>query len=155
MFSVSLCLDGNYCRSTAILNVVVWIVFPQGSCMCVEICNFCLILWHLTVFYLLHSSDIGFQTNSIKLFLFVILLWNSYAKYELQMIWAKQAHGFHVSLGIWKPSAVLLKVKNRIRFWPVTCRTWPIPGRWWISLMPTHTSHVRDQDSGIAGLSPV
>lgn len=43
--SVSPCLDGNYSRCIAVLNVVVLIVFPQGSCLCVEICNFSLSLW--------------------------------------------------------------------------------------------------------------
>lgn len=45
MLSVSPRLDGNYYRSTAILNVVVSIVSPQGSCMCVEIFNFSLTVW--------------------------------------------------------------------------------------------------------------
>lgn len=39
------------------------------------------------------------------------------------MVWARETHGFHVFLGTWKASTVLLKVKNRIKFRPLTCKT--------------------------------
>lgn len=76
MQSVSLCLDGNCYGSTTILHVVVLIVFPQCSCMRVEICNFSLTVWlHSTELFSICYTALILGSKQIQLSHFSLLLY--------------------------------------------------------------------------------
>lgn len=142
---VSLRLDGNYYRTTAVLHVVVWIVFPQCSCMCVEIFNISLIVWlHSAWLFSICYTALILGSKQIQLSHFSLLFYGELHMESMsyKRFWAKQTHGFHVSLGTRKASIVLLKVKNRIKFHPLTCKTQPNSWRCWVPHTPTCTSCV-------------